>query len=94
MNEMKKKVLFYKTCQTIIIRKINGLDFLSMPCLSFHFGNAYSSVVKWGLVSLKVKLERLHTLNSKWNSKFFTFSLIKEGTTDEVFQFIMPQKSI
>ncbi len=36
-----------------------------------------------------------HQLCSQWNSTFFiTFSLIIEGTTEKVLQFIMPLKSI
>jgi hypothetical protein len=30
----------------------------------------------------------------EWNSTFFAFSLIVEGTTEKVLQFIMPLKSI
>ncbi len=30
----------------------------------------------------------------QWNSKFFAFSLIIEGTTEKVLQFVMPIKSI
>jgi hypothetical protein len=30
----------------------------------------------------------------QWNSAFFAFSLIKEGTTEKVLQFKMPLKSI
>jgi hypothetical protein len=32
--------------------------------------------------------------NKEWNSTFFAFSLIKEGTTEKVLQFIMPLESI
>jgi len=31
---------------------------------------------------------------SQWSSAFFAFSIITEGTTEKVFQFIMPLKSI
>ncbi len=30
----------------------------------------------------------------QWNSAFLTFSLIIEGTTEKVFQFVMPLKAV
>jgi hypothetical protein len=38
-------------------------------------------------------LKVLITQRTQWNSAFFAFSLIIEGTTEKVLQFIMPLKS-
>ncbi len=46
----------------------------------------------YGIIA-KYFFTRNYTM-TQWNSAFFAFSLIIEGTTEKVFQFIMPLKSI
>ncbi len=42
----------------------------------------------------KTRAYQSGTPEGEWNSTFFVFSLIKEGTTEKVLQFIMPLKSV
>jgi hypothetical protein len=43
---------------------------------------------------LVLSLKRISFMTAKWNSAVFEFSLIIEGTTEKVLQFIMPLASI
>ncbi len=40
------------------------------------------------------KIVVVNSLLGQWNTTFFAFSMIIEGTTEKAFHFIMPLKSI
>ncbi len=44
--------------------------------------------------SFKTKATYLKVENLQWNSTFFTFSFIIEGTSKKVLQFLVPQQQI
>jgi hypothetical protein len=65
----------------VLHRVRSGLIRLKVVCLSQAelFRQAYSRPLKG---------------SGQWNSTFFAFSLIEEGTTEKVLQFMMTLKSI